>query len=115
MFCAIHVWNWVKLILRECECQKSDLWRGLASFYKTAIVQSMIANLEQGAGGSQKKSFIWFSYDIMVRWMELYISFQSICKLYSEIGAWKETLWMQLMLYKSSAWAEEEKSDYAVV
>lgn len=115
MFCAIHVWNWVKLILRECECQKSDLWRGLTSFYKTAIVQSMIANLEQGAGGSQKKSFIWFSYDIMVRWMELYISFQSICKLYSEIGAWKETLWMQLMLYKSSAWAEEEKSDYAVV
>lgn len=55
--------------------------------YKMAIVQSVIANLEQRTAGSQRTSFVgFFSCDIMVRWMELYISFQPICKLYSEIG-----------------------------
>lgn len=71
MFCTIHFWNWVKLIPRDCERQKSDFWRRLSSF-KTAIFLSRIASLEQRTGGPQRNSFIWFSYDIMVRWIELY-------------------------------------------
>lgn len=55
-------------------------------------MQSVIASPEQGTGRSQRNSFVCFSYDIMVRWMELYVSFQLICKLYSEIGTWSETL-----------------------
>lgn len=63
------IWNWVKQIWRGCECLKSDLCRGFSSFFKMAIAQSMTPSLESGAGGSQRKSFVWFSYDIMARWM----------------------------------------------
>lgn len=31
--------------------------------------QSVIAGLEQGTGGAQRNTFVWFSYVIVVKWV----------------------------------------------
>lgn len=114
-FRAISVWNWVKLILREWECQKSDLWRGSAFSYSAAVVQGVIAHLGQEQASLRGTVLCVFPMTVMVRWMELCVCFQLICKLCSEVGTWSESLWTQLMLHKAFAGQRKEKSDCAVV